>query len=311
MPAGVLISNVTLTSATNVYNLTYTNSAGVASTAQAFTITVNSTPVVPYLQVNGGAWQQASSIAVNLGDKVNLSGQNISGGSWNWTGPNSYMAGTRFINNVPLPSGTNVYNLTYTNTAGVASTAQAFTITVNPTPVVPYLQVNGGAWQQAGNVTVNLGDKVNLSGQNISGGSWNWTGPNSFMASGRVINNVSLTSATNVYHLTYTNTAGAASSPQAFTITVNPTAVVPYIQVNGGPWQQTAAATVSSGATVNLSGQNISGGSWSWTGPSGFHASTRDIYAVPLATGTNTYNLTYTNADGVASSPQAFTITVN
>ena len=124
------------------------------------------TPIIPYVQVNGGAWQQVASVAVNLGDKVNLSGQNISGGSWSWTGPNSYMASTRDIYNVPFTSATNVYNLTYTNSGGGTST-QAFTITVNPTAVVPWIQVNGGVWQQVAGVAVNLGDKVNLSGQNI------------------------------------------------------------------------------------------------------------------------------------------------
>ena len=306
-----VINGVPLPSGTNVYNLTYTNTSGVQTT-QAFTITVNSTPIVPYLQVNGGAWQQASTVTVNVGDTVNLAGQQQTSGTWSWTGPNSFTSSSRQVNAVSLPSATNVYNLTYTNASGVASSPQAFTITVNSTPVVPYIQVNGGAWQQASSAAVNLGDTVNLAGQNnVSGGSWSWTGPNSFTSSSREIDGVSLTSATNVYNLTYTNTAGVASSPQAVTITINPTPVVPYIQVNGGAWQQTASVTVQSGDTVNLAGLQRNGGSWNWTGPNGFTSTSREIDAVPLLSSTNVYTLTYTNVDGVTSSGQPFTITVN
>ena len=86
---------------------------------------------------------------------------------------------------------------------------------------------------------------------------------------------------------------------------------MPWIEVNGGAWQQTASATVTAGARVNLAGQNISGGTWSWTGPGGFTSTSREIDAVPLTTGTNVYTLKYTNVDGIQSSGQAFTITAN
>ena len=190
------------------------------------------------------------------------------------------------------------------------NSTQAFTVTVNPTALTPYIEVNGGAWQQVASVAVNVGDRVNLAPLNISGGSWSWTGPNGFIASTREIDAVTLPSASNIYTVTYTNTAGVTST-QSFTVTVNATPVVPWIEVNGGAWQQTASATVSTGATVNLAGQNISGGTWSWTGPSGFTSTSREIDAVPLTTGTNVYTLRYTNVDGVQNSGQAFTITAN
>ena len=40
-----------------------------------------------------------------------------------------------------------------------------------------------------------------------------------------------------------------------------PTTIVPYIQVNGGSWQQTSSVTVSSGTTVKFGPQPTSGGS--------------------------------------------------
>ena len=108
-------------------------------------------------------------VAVNLGDTVNLgaaAGRTEAAGAGRET---SYTASTRVINSIPLNSSSNVYTATYTNASGVTST-KAFTITVNGTPIVPYLQVNGGAWQQISTVAVNVGDTVNLGPQPQSGG---------------------------------------------------------------------------------------------------------------------------------------------
>ncbi len=91
------------------------------------------TVVTPYLQVNGGSWQQTATVTVSTtSTSVNLGPQPVSGGSWSWTGPNGYKSSSRQINNVHLPSGTsgaNLYVAPYTNSSGVKST-QSFTITV-------------------------------------------------------------------------------------------------------------------------------------------------------------------------------------
>ena len=70
------------------------------------------------------------------GRQVNLAPLNISGGSWSWTGPAGSLPTRAKSTLSPLPSPTNVYTVTYTNTSGVTST-QAFTITVNPTRSLP------------------------------------------------------------------------------------------------------------------------------------------------------------------------------
>ena len=88
------------------------------------------------------------------------------------------------------------------------------------------------------------------------------------------------------------------------------TQITPYIQVNGGSWQQTASTTVSWGCSVNLGPQPLSGGSWSWTGPNGYTSTSRQINSIPLSSGTNLFTATYTNSSGVQST-QVFTITVN
>ena len=177
------------------------------------------------------------------------------------------------------------------------------------TAIVPYIRVNGGAWQQTASVAVNVGNSVSLAGEDISGGSWMWSGPGGFTSASREIDAVPLTFPSDLYTLSYTNANGVTSS-QAFTITINSTAITPYLRINGGAWQQTTSVTVIVGNSVSLAGQDISGGSWVWTGPNSFSAGTREIDTVPLPLPTNLYTLTYTNADGVTST-QAFTITVS
>jgi hypothetical protein len=61
---------------------------------------------------------------------------------------------------------------------------------------------------------------------------------------------------------------------------------------------------------VNLGPQPLTGGSWSWTGPNGFTSTSRQISAIPLTVGTDTFVATYTNASGCKSS-EPFTIAVS
>jgi hypothetical protein len=88
------------------------------------------------------------------------------------------------------------------------------------------------------------------------------------------------------------------------------TAITPYIQVNSGTWEEEATATVASGSTVNLGPQPSSGGSWHWSGPNGYTSTSRQISAIPLSSGANSYVATYTNSCG-AQSTETFTITVS
>ena len=171
--------------------------------------------------MNSGSWQQVASVTVSQGAVVNLGPQPLTGGSWSWTGPNKYTSTSRQINSIPLGTGTNTYVATYTNTSGATST-QTFTITVTgaSTPIVPYIQVNNGRWQQISSETVSPGAVVNLGPQPLTGGSWSWTGPHGYTSTSRQINSIPLSTGTNTYVATYTNASGATST-ETFTITVN------------------------------------------------------------------------------------------
>ena len=90
----------------------------------------------------------------------------------------------------------------------------------------------------------------------------------------------------------------------------SPTALTPYVNVNNGGWQQTNTASLSAGGTVVL-GPGPNSGTWSWTGPGGFTASTREITLSNIQTSqAGNYVATNTNSCG-AQSTVTFTITVN
>lgn len=86
-----------------------------------------------------------------------------------------------------------------------------------------------------------------------------------------------------------------------------PTAITPYVQVNGGSWQQTGSVTVNAGATVRFGPQPVSGGSWSWSG-CGVSGSSRE--QTFTANSSCTATATYTNSSGCQST-QNFNVTVS
>lgn len=92
----------------------------------------------------------------------------------------------------------------------------------------------------------------------------------------------------------------------------SPTAIVPNTKVDGGQWRDgNSSDTVPSGATVVLGPQpNVASG-WSWSGPNGYTATTREITLSKVtAAQAGTYTATYVNASGCKST-QKFTVTVN
>ncbi|MBL6447700.1 T9SS type A sorting domain-containing protein [Fulvivirga sp. 29W222] len=90
-----------------------------------------------------------------------------------------------------------------------------------------------------------------------------------------------------------------------------PTAITPYVQINGGSWSKTTTATVDAGSTVKFGPQPTSGGSWNWSGPNGFSATTREVtLSNTQSSGAGNYVATYTNSGGCQST-QTFKVTIN
>jgi enterochelin esterase-like enzyme len=166
------------------------------------------------------------------------------------------------------------------------------------TPITPYLQVNGGTWQQTGAVTVASGTKVVLGPQPATGGTWSWNGGCGTSGTSRE-QTIYPTGNCDVV-ATYTNACGSQSTYiYQIRMSCAPTPIVPYIQVNGGTWQQTGTVRVASGTKVVLGPQPNSGGSWSWNGGCGTSGTSREQTIYP--TGDCDILATYTNSCGAQS----------
>ncbi|MGA2434014.1 MAG: protease pro-enzyme activation domain-containing protein [Bryobacteraceae bacterium] len=295
------IDSIPLSTGTNTFTATYTNSCGSKST-QAFTITVSggATPtptsgctpnaITPYLQVGSGSWQQTTSATVSAGSAVNLGPQPTTG-TWSWTGPNGYSSTSRQI--AITVNSTSTYTATYTNSCGSKSTA-TFTLTVTgsstptptatktptpisgctPTSITPYIWTSAGGWQQITSISVSSGTTVDIGPQPASGGSWSWSGPNGYSSTSREIDSIPLSSGSNTFTATYTNSCGSKST-QAFTVTVSggatptptktATATATKTPTPGGgtcyaAWVSTTA--YSGGATVSYNGVNYTAAFW-------------------------------------------------
>jgi uncharacterized repeat protein (TIGR03803 family) len=298
------IDNIALSVGNNAYTATYT--VGGCSYTQAFVVTVNAVnPIVPYIAVNG-VWNPTpeSAVTVASGASVSLGPWPLSGGSWSWTGSPGFGSTYREIDNIPLNAGVNTYIATYT--VGGASYTQTFTITLNGcgtnNPIIPEIAVNGNWNPPVRNVaSVAWGSSVDLGPQTYpaSSGTWSWAGPNGFTSTAREIDDIPLSPGANIYTATYTT--GGCPYTMAFTVTldtsINP--IIPVIAVNGAWEIGNPATSVALGSMVDLSSvpRNNgawSGGSWSWTGPNGFTASTFEIDNIPLSVGNNAYTVTYT-----------------
>lgn len=99
------------------------------------------------------------------------------------------------------------------------------------------------------------------------------------------------------------SSSGILSSATSSSSTCTPTAISPFVQIDANPWQNSSNAEVLAGSTVRLGPQPLTGGSWSWVGPSGFSSSMREITIANMQiNNTGTYRATYTNPAGCRTS---------
>ncbi|MBK7127760.1 MAG: PKD domain-containing protein [Crocinitomicaceae bacterium] len=251
----------------------------------------------------------------NATTAVNFTG--TAGATFNWTNSNTSIGlAASGSGNIASFTATNATALPITATitvtptlAGCTGTAQTFTITVNPTPTV-----TDPADQTlcSGNATT----AVNFTG--TAGATFNWTNSNTAIglaASGS--GNIPSFTATNATALpisatiTVTPVLGPCTgTPQAFTITVNPTPTVT------DPSDQTLC---SGNATTAVNFTGTAGATFNWTNSNtaiGLAASGSGN--IPSFTATNatalpiSATITVTPVLGPCTgTPQTFTISVN
>jgi arabinoxylan arabinofuranohydrolase len=196
--SGILVSafkDTNTTSPSKIVFVAINNNS--SATSQTFSLNgLNVTSVTPWI----------TDSSHNL---VALSAVSVSGNSFTYSLPSSSVVSFVGTNNGTGPTSTNT---------PVVPTATSTPCA--PTTIVPYIQVNGGAWTQTNSATVaSIPATVNFGPQPSTGGSWSWSGPNGFTSTLREIDSIPVTVGTNIFTATYTNDCGSKST-QAFTVTV-------------------------------------------------------------------------------------------
>ncbi len=255
------------TGADGTYSLTITNNGCISATDNV-SVTVNASPTA-----NAGV----TNATICSGDNIELTGNTIGGATYSWTGPNGFTSS----NEDPTISGATVaasgtYSLTITDN-GCSSIVDNVSVTVNANP-----SANAGVV----NNTICTGQNIQLTGNTVSGASYSWTGPNGFTSSNEdpTITGAT-TAASGTYSLTITNN-GCTSVTDNVSVTVNPTPTA-----NAGA----VSTTICEGDNIELTGNTISGATYSWTGPNGFTSSNEDptiLGATSAESGTYTLIIT-------------------
>ena len=239
--------------------------AGVIRGAQTLQATV---------AIDGGATTEGTHAVVSSGSQVVLAPISGIDGTWKWSGPSNFTSTERVVTLSNVRTG-GTYTVQFTDAEGHRSVL-TFLVSVKGQKagtVTPYVQVLGGDWQQANELTVHPGQTLNFGPQCSASGTltWQWRGPNGFVATGRETTISAMNKAkAGIYGVTVTDAQGRQSTA-TWTIHVEGELdcdeLVPYI--NAGSWEKTTTAAVSAGTNVTF-GPQPTDGEWTWTGPDGF-----------------------------------------
>lgn len=218
------------------------------------------------------------------GQAIHLYASTIAGGTYSWIGPGGFSS-TQQNPTIPISSVVNAGIFTVTATAnGCLGNPSNTTVVVNPIPPSPII---------SNNAPMCSGQTLNLTAQNVAGGTFHWTGPNSFnsLLQNPVITNVPFTNS-GIYNSTVT-VLGCTSLPASTNAVINLSP--PATQVNNGP--------LCDGQTLNLTTTPFAGSSYSWTGPNGYTSNQQNpvINNVSVANNMGSYSLTMTLAGCVGN----------
>jgi hypothetical protein len=154
---------------------------------------------------------------------------------------------------------------------------------------------------------------INLSNFNVDNGTYQTLQLSSLPATETFVShtqNALKSNTVSVNSNSLTITVPALSTTAILLKKCSPSAILPYLQINGDAWAGTGSASVAAGSSVKFGPQPNVGGSWSWTGPNGFSATTREITLSNIQTAhAGNYVAKYINGNGCESF-QTFNLSV-
>ncbi|MFN8415374.1 MAG: sugar-binding protein [Cytophagaceae bacterium] len=234
------------------------------------------------------------------GGSVTLNANTGTGFTYQWKNGTTNITGGTTSSYTATTGGS--YSVTVTNTGGCSATSTATTVTVNALPVItPFVQVNGGAWNQVTTATLCSGGTVVIGPQPNVATGWSWTGPNGYSSTSREITLANLqANQAGTYTATYTNASNCVTTT-SFTITVNalPTATI----------TTTTPTTFCQGGSVTLNANTGTGLTYQWrTGTANIAGATNASYT---ATASGDYNVQVSNANNCSATSTNTVVTVN
>ena len=236
----------------------------------------------------------SSNSPLCVGSTLNLSASSAAGATYSWTGPNGFSSISQnpTISNITL-STSGSYSVTATGN-GCTSSPGSISIVVNPIPASPSTGSNSPLCE---------GSNISLTASSIGGAAYAWTGPNGFSSSSQ---NPSIANSSFAHSGTYSVTAtvnGCTSVAAAQNVVVNLIPVAPVSSAN---------SPLCSGNSILLNASNLTGATYSWTGPNGF-ASIQQNPVINNASASNsgTYNLLVTVNGCTSTTPASVPVTVN
>jgi len=237
------------------------------------------------------------TVSFCTGGSVVLNANTGTGLTYQWNNAGVAISGATAASYIANAAGT--YTVAVTS-AGCTATSTTTTVTANTTPAAP-------------TVTTPVSYCLNTPATALTatGTALIWyTAATGGMASTTAPTPVTTTATTTNYYVS--QTTNNCESPRAtIAVTVNALPVLtPYVQLNGN-WLQQNTVQACAGTTISLGPQPAVTTGWSWTGPSGYMATTRQITLANLTTTQGgVYTANYTDANGCKASSN-FTVTVN
>jgi len=246
-------------------------------------VVVNPLPAAPILSTGG---------AVCVGNNLQLNAANVSGATYNWTGPSGFTSALQnpVVSNVNL-SNAGVYSATV-SVNGCAGPASTVTATVNPLPGPVNINTSGAVCN---------GRPLQLTADSVTAGVYSWSGPNGFTANTRAIAFASMNNQTAGVYQVAVAVAGCPGTANTINAVLKPTPAAPVINT---------VAPVCENGPLLLRLNTVAGASYSWTGPLGFSSTAQNPFfdSVRLnRSGIYTANVT---VDGCVSNNSSVNISV-
>ncbi|MDH4185892.1 MAG: putative Ig domain-containing protein [Nitrospira sp.] len=302
------------------YQVTFSVTDGVVSTSETITITVNEVNVAPVLNPIGN-----QSVNEETELRFTISGSDVDDPTQTLvysatglpTGATFDAATREFVWTPTEAQGPGSYTVTFSVTDGVVSTSELVTITVNEVNIAPVLA-------PIGSKSVNEEEELRftISGSDVDAPTQTLIYSATGLPVGATFDAVTRefvwtpteAQGPGSYNVTFSVTDGLLTTSETITITVNEVNIAPVLAPIGNKTvnEETELRFTISGSDVDDPVQTLV---YSATGlPTGatFELLTREFIWTPTETqGPGVYNVTFSVTDGVVTTSELVTITVN